>query len=286
MTGPKVPLRARFLNKIRRLYRGGALEAFIARKGRSSGSPLWRSLTPGHNLYEPDAIRTFAHDGLEWNVDVSDYIGHGVYFGLDRTTERLFSLAEPDFITFDVGANIGWTALNLARRCPAGQVIAFEPDTRNHRKLVENVRLNSLANLSVERLGLADHPSRSRMIVENERNSGGNRISDDPAGTIELTTIDDYCSAKQIPRLDLLKIDTEGFEERIVRGGIDRLRQDRPIIYVEVNSDHLHRYGSTVSSLINLLREIGYPHFEIAETGEVVEDPLNLTGRHVDLIVR
>ena len=171
MTGPKVPLRARFLNKIRRLYRGGALEAFIARKGRSSGSPLWRSLTPGHNLYEPDAIRTFAHDGLEWNVDVSDYIGHGVYFGLDRTTERLFSLAEPDFITFDVGANIGWTALNLARRCPAGQVIAFEPDTRNHRKLVENVRLNSLANLSVERLG-AFSPRRANLNEQPDANTG------------------------------------------------------------------------------------------------------------------
>lgn len=278
--------KTRILNRIRSLYRGTLLERLIAARNRASGSRLWRALVPGHRLYETGEGRCFVANGLRWDVDISDYIGHGIYFGLDRSMDVLFDLANSTSIVFDVGVNVGWTALNLASRCPSGRVIGFEPDPANYASCSRNLRLNSLPNLIVEPLGLADRPGTSGMIVENERNRGGNRVSADGSGPIELTTIDQYCERNGIERVDLLKIDTEGFEHRIIQGGSGTLARHRPKLFVEVNDTHLARYGSSAESLFRLLRELGYTRFQVAGTETLIEDPGSLAGEHVDLVIR
>lgn len=280
------PMKSKLLNKVRALYRGTAFERAIARNSRQSGAPIWRSLAPNHDLYRPGERRSFVANGLAWEVDVSDYIGHEIYFGLDRSMPLLFQLAKPDSIVFDVGVNLGWSALNLAALCPEGNVIGFEPDPQNFANCLANLRRNNLPNLTIEPLGLGDRPRTASMTVEHERNRGGNRISEESGGEIRLTTIDEYCRDQAIPRLDLIKIDTEGFEQRIIQGGSETLARHRPALFIEVNDTHLARYGDSVGSLFQLLRELGYARFNVAGTATLIDDPDLLQGCHVDLIVR
>ena len=223
-----LPQKTVLLNAVRDIYRGTPFEGFLAAMSRRTGWSGWHPLMPGHCLYQPGEWRRFEANGLKWQVDISDFIGHGAYFGLDRSMERLFDLCAPDLIVLDVGVNIGWTALNLARLAPNGRVIGFEPDPDNFRACRANLRLNELPNLLVEPLGLADRTGQSKIAVESERNRGGNRISNDGDVIVELTTIDPYCATHDIPRVDLVKIDTEGFEERIIRGGAATLSRDLP----------------------------------------------------------
>jgi len=278
--------RTAILNRIRRAYRDTALERGIAARGRATGGALWRSLAPSHYLYERNAIRRFRAKDLEWQVDISDYIGHGIYFGLDRSMEALFALCAEDAIVLDVGANLGWTALNLARRAARGRVIGFEADPVNYANCMVNVRLNDLPNLKVEPIGLADTPGQSHIVIDDALNRGGNRIATDGGTIVTLTTIDAYCAEHGLERVDLVKIDTEGFEERIVRGGRHVLRRDRPILFIEVNDRHLARYGGGVESLFAELRSLGYARFEIAGTGAKIGDERDLIGAHVDVIAR
>ena len=143
-----------------------------------------------------------------------------------------------------------------------------------------------MTNLVVEQIGLADKAGVAHIVVDHARNLGGNRISSAGGQKVKLTTIDSYCDEHRIAKIDLVKIDTEGFEERIVRGGANTLKRHKPALYIEVNNQHLARYGDDVQSLFSVLRSLGYEHFTIANTGTVVTDERELIGKHVDVIAR
>ena len=76
---------------------------------------------------------------------------------LEGESERaLYQAAEGSRIVFDIGANIGWYALNLAKRSPDALVHAFEPLPDTFRSLCANVELNGLSNIALHEFGFSD----------------------------------------------------------------------------------------------------------------------------------
>jgi FkbM family methyltransferase len=144
-------------------------------------------------------------------------------------------------ILLDVGANAGSFTL-LAKALPALHVHAFEPGQIAYSELLENVRLNGLEQ-QVTTYNMAVGRSHSTSTVEfNSVMTGLSAISAasekrhafDVHGTddVEVVPLDSY----SFPRVDVIKIDTEGFEESVLLGAAQSIRHFHPVVVIELTT--------------------------------------------------
>lgn len=272
---------------------GTCVEGWLANSIRNQGglSSFSRKLIPNNYQYQKPTLRKFAHDGLTYSVDISDYIGHTVYFGLNQDLIKLFQLCKPADVVFDIGVNIGWTALNLSRICHEGQVYGFEPDTTNFHSCSKNIGLNPhVANLFLSKVALGDKDAMVKMVVSEPTNLGGNRVGDSSINTgdadVTMTTLDSFFSNHSLSRLDVVKIDTEGYELKVLQGGRFTLSKFHPVLFVEVSDGNLRRNGDSARSLIEFLHEIGYVNIVNSETGVPIRLDDDMSEIHMDIIAR
>jgi FkbM family methyltransferase len=182
-----------------------------------------------------------------------------------RYEEALLTAAgktmQEDAVVLDIGANIGLFSAYAARRCPRGTVHAFEPGETNLAHLRRNLTLNDLTNVRVNAMGLYD---RTGTLVFNftADNPAGSFITDTDvsagtAETVQVSTLDDWAREADLDRLDLVKMDVEGSELRVLEGGDKTLREFRPALFAECNPIPLRRFQrASPHELVDLLHDI------------------------------
>lgn len=286
-----LPIKVRVLNVLRRVWMIPFMESVLA--GKTAGLPPdhWIcKFAPNPYQYEPGTFRAMERNGILMQVDISDYIGHYIYFGFDDPSYRmLFSLCTSTSHVLDVGANIGWTALRMAAIAREGRVVGFEPDPLNFHRCESNVKRNALNNIQVYPLALGDQPGSVSMEVRTPSNRGGNRIA--PTGTdagrpVVVMRLDDFLSAHPMHRVDLIKMDVEGFELHVLRGAVNTLRQFKPTLFIEVDDNNLRDQGSSALLLVGFLEQMGYSNILQAESSQPVSSGMNFQDCHMDIIAR
>ena len=285
-----LPFKVRFLNLFRNVFRIRPLEEMLSRTiaGKSSHHFVSK-LAPNPYQYPADSFRILERNGIRMKLDLSDYIGHYTYFGFeDISFNKLLELCKPGATVIDVGTNVGWTLLNLGRLSQTGSVYGFEPDPYNYRLCKENVSLNKLNNISLFPLGLSDVNAQLNMEVRAPSNRGGNRISTSSKGSykVDVIRLDDFEATKSANRIDLIKIDVEGYELHVLKGAVGVLRQHHPVLFIEVNDNNLAYQGHSAKELIGFLNDIGYRNIISADDGQTVTASDNFVNRHFDLIAR
>jgi FkbM family methyltransferase len=146
-------------------------------------------------------------------------------------------------------------AQGLQRRC---EVHAFEPMAATYQRLGEHIALNRMDGVvHAHQLALSDQPGRASMTQPRSDNSGA-AYAELGAGEVMVSTLDAFVQEHGLSRLDFVKIDVEGFEERVLRGGVRTLRTLRPTLLLEVQPVTLERAGSSVPRLFDLLQTMGY----------------------------
>lgn len=200
--------------------------------------------------------------GLQWVLNPADAVQADLYwYGVKEMWEiyHLQQLTRSEAVFFDVGANFGYySAILAASSGGACQVHAFEPNPPVYQKLLKHIELNHLTNINAYCLGLSDHKGSAGLSVK-EHNSGLTQIT--TGNEIELTTLDDFCREKSIRRLDLMKIDVEGHEERVLCGSQDTLQRFRPALLIELNPLTLKNAGSNVDAVVDHLRKLEYTFY-------------------------
>jgi FkbM family methyltransferase len=149
------------------------------------------------------------------------------------------------FTIFDIGANIGQSAYLFTKWFPEARVFSFEPFPGSFNELKKNA--HSLRSVTIENLGFGDVeksmeiPLFNEQDPSNEQNSILVEATDAQKTTVkvQITTLDNYCRKQNIPVIDLLKTDTEGYELHVLRGA-DELFRRRAIrsVLVEVAMRH------------------------------------------------
>lgn len=134
----------------------------------------------------------------------------------------------------DVGANIGNHALFFATRMNAARVVVIEPNPKAVAPLMANVLANGLADiidLSCLGIGLSDHSDAGYGMTERQRNLGAAKLAKG-TGTVEVHP-GDALFAEDPP--DLIKIDVEGMEMKVLAGLAKTIKDRRPAIFIEVD---------------------------------------------------
>lgn len=138
----------------------------------------------------------------------------------------------------DFGANIGNHAVFAGLVLGADRLVVVEPNPVSARLLEHNVALNNLGQRTrLLRYGVSDRPGRTEIDTIPLANLGGARLRTvDDRGSIALTTGDDLLRDEQPT---FIKIDTEGFELRVLRGLVETLARHRPTVFVEVEDANI-----------------------------------------------
>lgn len=168
--------------------------------------------------------------GLRLRVPARDDVGRRLYkYGVHepRVLEWLQDRPAPgrDALALDVGANLGWYSVVLARlSLGALAVHAFEPDPENRALLEENLRLNSVEGVTVSPLALADTPGTARLHRYRAINRGKHSLlpldGTVDSVAVERARLDDYLADAGLEArpIWLMKLDVEGLEPAVVRG--------------------------------------------------------------------
>lgn len=176
----------------------------------------------------------FCRDGLFLYNKNDAYVGaslkvYGEY--CRQESIMLEHLIGPEDAVVEVGANIGAHTVGMARR--AKQVFAFEPQRLMFQLLCANLALNQCANVEAHQVGIG--AENGYMIVPHKDptqngNFGGVSLASDGAGEpVDVHRLD----AIELPTVRLLKIDVEGMELAVIKGGAKTIGRDRPVIYCE-----------------------------------------------------
>jgi len=201
-------------------------------------------------------------------------------FGIfqDFMTARAKELLPQDGIIFDIGANVGLMTLPFAvLAVPKGKVYAFEADFPIAARLQVNVDINYLQNTHVVPKVVQDNPEMKEITLYRRRAiDGDNLINEGLSSTAKIplhtvleyavmcTTIDAFAEEQKIERVDLIKMDVEGTEIKVLHGGERCIDQNRPIIIYEYSSiiDELSNSDNSAKSF-EFLKGKGYIQFEI-----------------------
>jgi len=184
-------------------------------------------------------------------------------------------------VVFDVGANCGYFSVLAASLVgPRGHIVAMEPAPSCLARLKANLQRNTLANVSVVEKVVTDRAGEAIFHL-NRDNSGGHALWNpgewpdnnltraNPASlSVAATTLDaEWKSGGQaIPKL--IKIDTEGAEERVLRGARELVSACKvPFVVAELHEFGLQKLGSTQASLRALMENFGYSTFSLYFSG-------------------
>lgn len=172
-------------------------------------------------------------------INKAGFGGRGVYLkGLDYEAELstlAHFLADRD-VFIDIGANTGVYSILAADLLPKGTVISYEPFPLMSNYLLENVMRNNLPNVRIRTFGISNTNSSKKFFMNKGRpNSFSFSRNVDNALEIQLftKTLDDAILMENLDRVDYIKIDAEGEEEKVIEGAQQVIKKFRPIIQTE-----------------------------------------------------
>jgi FkbM family methyltransferase len=185
----------------------------------------------------------------------------------DDVRDALLARVRPDATVLDVGANVGWWTVPLARRLAAGggRVIAFEPVPANRARLEWAIAANAVgAQVLVAPVALGDAPGELGMWLKSEETGAGSGTAalvtgDGPTHLrVPVVTLDAWTAERGLTRCDLMKLDIEGAELMMLRGAERFIAAARPLIFGEFEAYWLSTFGATFVDVAAWAGRMGY----------------------------
>ncbi len=217
-------------------------------------------------------------DGLFVDLDSRELIDwqmlfHGQY---EPHLGALFQkFLGPGGLAVDVGANVGAHTLTLARLVGrSGRVAAFEPNPPSHSKLKRNLALNGFDQVHLERCALGAVAGTAELRVpRRETAESANpgiaslRALETPHDlvTVPVQRFDSTHFALSAERIDLVKVDVQGFEQAVFEGMQGALRRHMPVVVFEYEEWAWKLSGSRWDAVVALFKACGYDLFRFIE---------------------
>jgi FkbM family methyltransferase len=242
-------------------------------------------------------IRTTTNFNFQIYCDRKDAIGQTILFsgqweGLMSRT--LAACLQPGGFAIDIGANIGYDTLLMSNAVgPTGTVLSFEPDFDNLVQLLRNVEAHPYKNIIAQSIALSSDNSLTSLARGREDNRGLSHLRLDVGNSLQpiLTSrLDRLISPVDVPLINVIKIDIEGYEYKALQG-MGALIEMVEHLTCEINHDYLHACGSSARMLFDHMRARGFESYcaEPSSDGQWVKHdhsyvPTTVTANHFDVL--
>ena len=177
-------------------------------------------------------------------------------------------------VVYDVGAFEGMLTMFFSAQC--ARVVSYEPNSINRARLLENIKLNALANVTVRELGVGARADMGELVFTPLMTGGGSlepkraaqlKTSRDAASErIQVTTLDQDIAEAGLPAPDIVKIDIEGLELEALKGASQTLSAYRPDLFLEMHGETLREKKRKVIEIVEWLTQAGYRNLWHVET--------------------
>lgn len=181
--------------------------------------------------------------------------------------DMMRKLIKSGSIIFDIGANIGWYTINLAKSVHDSRMYAFEPIPQTFRTLRENIKVNNVRNAKVFQYGLSNEEKIMQFYYYSEGlgNASSKQMTTRYMNKKLLCRVRklDTVVREQKVHVDFIKCDVEGSELFVFQGALETLKRDTPIIFVEMLRKWTKKFEYHPNDTIQLLKSLGYRCFTI-----------------------
>jgi FkbM family methyltransferase len=205
-------------------------------------------------------------DGIKYQLDLKELIDSSIYYEgcfEPLTTAVIKKYVREGMTVLDIGANIGCHTLLFAKLVGVGgKVIAFEPMSYAYSKLKCNIELNNFDNIKLEKIALSNVIQTLQDVhFQTSWTLDGTSQYPNDKEIVDFITLDKYVVINDVDKIDFIKLDVDGYEYKVISGGIDTLKRDKPLLLMELGVYTLQNAGDNINDLINTLADIGYEFY-------------------------
>lgn len=196
-----------------------------------------------------------------------------VFGGWNDHFAALYAVFLPQIKTIvEVGANVGMDTVPLAKQVARNQgaVYAFEPSSVFRGILQSNIERNQLENIHVHNFFVGATSDNEVTLFRNTTSATGVDYDSKSFPTVDTekcktVSLDDFSVKTQLPKVDFLKIDTDGYDEQVLQGAENLIKRDHPFLMVEFSGSLLEKVGSSIALLAGRMESLGYGPFFLLE---------------------
>lgn len=215
----------------------------------------------------PDAIELTLVDGVRIVVPdsldlITPYVLREQRDFFEDELPFVRRLLQPGDNVIDIGANYGTYTLPMAHKVGAsGHIWAFEPSSSTARFLAQSIAANGFTQVTLEQKAVSSALGSAQLTLHvqaEERSIIHGKAPPGDSETVSLVTLDDCMDRYRWADIDLIKIDAEGEEANIVRGGHRFFANLAPLVQYELRST-----GDMNFDLIRDFAAIGYDSYRL-----------------------
>jgi len=222
--------------------------------------------------------------GLKFKLDLRDNSQRCLYFNgtyEPETLEFLRNIIKENDVFVDIGAHVGIHALVVAKELKLtggkGKVIAFEPTNDSFSSLQHNCLLN---NLTIEAYNLALGDKKERTEIFGDRKWGKHDAAvrslfgdGEVVQNVYMDTFDNWIIDKNIDQINVVKMDVEGAEYKVLKGMVNTLRNMKPqYLIIEIKHSLLFKANIEIKDIFEILNNLNYVNSKIIEDNYIFKN--------------
>ena len=192
----------------------------------------------------------------------------------EDSTNAVIKLLKDGDVALDIGANIGYYSIMMAKIVRNGKVICFEPTKKYFKILSKNVNANKLTNVQVYNFALSNRIGKFNIFVGSDSATMHpiNKVENRNKETINTQTLDSFVSNNNIKDINFIKIDIDGHEPLFFEGAEKTLNTYKPIIIMEISHQHFRKAGYLAWDFYKYLKDNGYHIYDEKHLSEIYDE--------------
>ncbi|WP_320814529.1 FkbM family methyltransferase [Flavobacterium sp.] len=244
-----------------------------------------KMMIPPSYFHKKVTIRKIVCNGINMELNLCHYNDHLTYWFAAKDTflNNILRFVQPQDVVLDIGVNIGFYLLNFAKKANQGKVYGFEPNPTVFEFAKKNCELNQFKHVKLHNIGLG-HVASSFQMAQINDNLGMNKIiaeSTSGSFTVQVQRLDDFVNQENINKVDIMKIDVEGFEMNVLLGAEAVIENHKPFLFIEIDEANLNENNASFLMMSTWLVNKGY----VIKNAFSLEDlQPNETSNHFDII--